>query len=166
MTRTSPESLAAEQIAALGGQLAGIFHGNPDSIHQARVAARRLREILPLIDATDAATAVTAEMKTAGRCLGMWRPPRLLKDLRKFQSVLGELHDAETLLGSLDEFVIGAEISPRDVELVRQVLEGEIVGMQAQYVAARERILAVCDACERFAGAPPVQRRALIQPAC
>ena len=279
MSHTSPISLAREQIRVLEGHLAGVYDGNSDSIHDARVATRRLREILPLIDA-DLNPAVAAEVKQMGQCLGLvrdfdvetalllrmeqrlpatsavaaiararlqrsrskqlrksiktvekldfaalvrtmsavqpswrqrmvltapwtmrlrahtaervlgvraavthatgayfprrahstrialkklryvveiaaasgtWRPARLLKDLRKFQATLGELHDAETLLNTVQTLVTDADVAPRELELVRQVLETEIAEQHARYVAKRDVVLAVCDACERFA---------------
>ncbi len=274
---TSPTSLANEQIHTLQGYLGGIFNGEPDSIHDARVATRRLREILSVID--DVSPAVDVEVKRMGRFLGrvrdldvetdlllkierrvpaagavtgvarahilrlrsrqlrkaikmlegvdlvriargivprhpwrqrlapasplihtlrahtaarvqdvrtavthatgvyfprrshvtrialkklryaveiaaasgIWHAPQLLKDLRKFQEVLGQVHDAETLLRSLDSLVADADISPRDVDRVRRVLEGDIADLHAQYLAGRASVLAACDACERFA---------------
>lgn len=280
MSHTSPISLAREQIHVLEGHLTGVYNGNPDSIHDARVATRRLREILPLVDA-DMNPALEAHVKRMGRCLGLvrdfdvetalllrmeerlpataavasiaraklqrsrvkqlrksiktldtldfaglvkamsamqpswrermaltsspwttrlrahtaeralgvrtavthatgvycprrahgtrialkklryvvevaaasgtWRPVRLLKDLRKFQATLGELHDAETLLCTVQNLVSDTDVSARDLELVRQLLEKEIVDQHARHIAKRDAVLAVCDACERFA---------------
>ncbi len=280
MAHTSPILLAREQIHVLEGHLTGVYNGNPDSIHDARVATRRLRELFPLIDA-DFDPAVEAEAKQVGRCLGRvrdldvqtalllrmeqrlpttaavaaiararlqrfrsqqlrtsiktlekidfaslvkpmsamqpswrermaltppwttrlrahtaervqgvraavthetgayfprrvhgtrialkklryvvevaaasgtWRPLRLLSDLRKLQATLGELHDAETLLCTVQELVTAADASEREIEVVRQVLEAEIAEQHARYIAKRDVVLAVCDACERFAG--------------
>ena len=280
MSHTSPISLAREQFHVLEGHLTGVYTGNPDSIHDARVATRRLREILPLVDA-DMNPTLQAEFKRMGRCLGRvrdfdveralllrmeerlpataavasiararlqrsrskqlrksiktiekldfaglmkamsamhptwrermsltapwttrlrahtaervlgvraamthatgayfprrahgtrialkklryivevaaasgtWRPLRLLKDLRKFQATLGELHDAETLLCTVQDLVTDTDVSARELELVRQVLEKDIVDQHARYIAKRDAVLAVCDACERFAG--------------
>jgi hypothetical protein len=117
----------------------------PRRAHGTRIALKKLRYVVEIAAAT-----------------GTWRPPRLLKDLRKFQSLLGELHDAETLLGSVDGLVEDTDLSARDVALVRQMLEGEIADLHARYVAARERVLAVCDACERFAGERRSRNRMLI----
>lgn len=279
MTHTSPTSLAREQIRVLEGHLAGIFNGEADSIHDARVATRRLREILAVVDA-DVSPAVEVEVKRVGRLLGRvrdldvetdllialerrlpaagavtgvaraqilrlrsrqlrkaikvlegldlvrldrgivprhpwrqrlapssawmltlrahtagrvrdvrtaithatgvyfprrshdtrialkklryalalaaasggWRSPQMLKDLREVQDVLGQIHDAETLLQSLDGLVADTDVSPRDVDRVRRALECDIANLHAQYLAGRESVLAACDACERFAG--------------
>ena len=279
-THISPLSLARDQIAVIGVHLPGVCDGNPDSIHEARVATRRLREVLPLIGGVNAETPMNAEVKKAGRVLGrirdldvdtellmrieqrlpaaavvtavartailprrlrrlrtaiktleqldltqlagstpqlppswrerlrfsgswegrlkrrtaeraqrvrdavahatgvyfpnrahgtriaikklrycveiaaatgMWNPPRLLKDMKKIQAVLGELHDAEMLSVSLDRYAGDADVSQRDISLVRQVLAADIAARHGEYVAARERLLAVCGACERFA---------------
>ena len=278
-THISPLSLARDQIAVIGVHLTGVCDGNPDSIHEARVATRRLREVLPLIGSADADTPMNAEVKKAGRVLGrirdldvdtelllrveqrlpaaavvtavaraailprrlrrlrqaiktleqldltqlaastpqlrtswrqrlrlsgweerlrrrttdraqgvrdavahatgvyfphrahgtriaikklrycveiaaatgMWNPPRLLKDMKKIQALLGELHDAEMLSVSLDRYAGDADVSQRDISLVRQVLAADIAARHGEYVASRERLLAVCGACERFA---------------
>ncbi len=279
-THISPLSLARDQIAVIGVHLTGVCDGDPDSIHEARVATRRLREVLPLIGSSNDETPMNAEVKKAGRVLGrirdldvdtelllrveqrmpatavvtavarnailprrlrrlrkaiktlekldltqlaaespqlrpswrermrfsggwegrlkkrtadrsrgvrdavahatgvyfpnrahgtriavkklrycveiaaatgMWNPPRLLKDMKKIQALLGELHDAEMLSVSLDGYAGDADVSQRDLTLVRQVLAADIAALHGQYVASRERLIAVCGACERFA---------------
>jgi hypothetical protein len=42
------------------------------------------------------------------------------------------------------------------------MLEGEIAVLHRKYAAARERLLAVCDACQRFADQSTHHRRLLV----
>ncbi|MGE3842900.1 MAG: CHAD domain-containing protein [Vicinamibacterales bacterium] len=49
MSAFSPEALLARQIEALEAQLSEAVQGSVKGIHQARVASRRLREVLPIV---------------------------------------------------------------------------------------------------------------------
>jgi CHAD domain-containing protein len=48
-TRSTPASLLSGQASALRTQLGGVFDGDTDAVHQARVATRRIREVLALV---------------------------------------------------------------------------------------------------------------------
>jgi CHAD domain-containing protein len=52
--------------------LKGALDGDPDSVHQARIATRRLRAVLPLVDNANVERAAGA-VRTAGRQLGRVR---------------------------------------------------------------------------------------------
>ena len=66
-----PRSLAEHYLEEFQEQLPGVRDGDTESIHRARVATRRLREVLPLlVDETDP---MLATIRTAGRALGRAR---------------------------------------------------------------------------------------------
>jgi CHAD domain-containing protein len=44
----TPDALLDKQVGKLREHLPGVFDGDAEAIHQARVATRRLRELLPL----------------------------------------------------------------------------------------------------------------------
>jgi CHAD domain-containing protein len=65
-------TLASKCAGDFFDQLPGIRDGRPDSVHDARVACRRLRELLPLLDDTRAAEAKPV-LVAAGNQLGRVR---------------------------------------------------------------------------------------------
>lgn len=48
-TRSTPATLLSRHASALRTQLGGVFDGDTDAVHQARVATRRIREVLGLV---------------------------------------------------------------------------------------------------------------------
>ena len=46
----TPLTLFQQQIGTLHTHLPGVLDGRPDSIHEARIATRRVRELLPPTD--------------------------------------------------------------------------------------------------------------------
>lgn len=71
MTISLPRSLAELYVADFRTQLPGVRDGDAECIHQARVATRRLREVLPLLIPED--DPMLAIVRTAGRTLGRVR---------------------------------------------------------------------------------------------
>ena len=66
----TPRALIAAQRRKLSSHLEGLQEGNPDSVHDARVVSRRLRELLPLcFDAEQ----VCEGIRSLGRALGQVR---------------------------------------------------------------------------------------------
>jgi len=73
---TTPFTLFQEQIAVLRAQLPGMLDARPDSIHDARIATRRVREVLPLThewQRSHAADDQFIRFKRMGRSLGRVR---------------------------------------------------------------------------------------------
>lgn len=72
----TPLALFQEQIGILRAQTPGVRDGRPDSIHDARIATRRIREVLPLThewQRRDAADDVFVRFQRMGRSLGRVR---------------------------------------------------------------------------------------------
>jgi hypothetical protein len=80
----------------------------------------------------------------------VWRPKRVLKELRQLQQSLGEAHDAQVLLDSLDE-LLPNETAGVSKPLLKQALEVEIERHHAAYSRRRERIFRIAAACARAA---------------
>ena len=74
-----PRSLAARYLAEFQEELPGVRDGDTESIHRARVATRRLREILPLL--IDKADPLLATIRRAGRALGRVRDVDVMAEL-------------------------------------------------------------------------------------
>ena len=75
--------LLAEHGTKLLRQVAGVRDGDPDSIHDARVATRRIREILSILgsDHDQAHQAFHEQMRLLGRALGNARDQDVIADL-------------------------------------------------------------------------------------
>jgi len=86
----SPRTLTACQIEVLLSHLPGVRDGDVDAVHDARVATRRLRELLPLTAVeSGVSTRQTAELvRDTGRALGS------LRDLDVLMALCRELADA------------------------------------------------------------------------
>jgi CHAD domain-containing protein len=106
---------------------AGVYF--PKRVHAARIALKKLRYAME-----------TA--KDTGRD-DLEEP---LRDLKKSQDVLGDLHDRHTLIVELPsaEPVDGTQPNPF-VTLVKQALEAETDKLHGRYLDRRERLLEICD---------------------
>jgi CHAD domain-containing protein len=127
-----------ERIAARARTLAtavergsGVYF--PNRMHATRIAAKKLRYSVELAERT-----------------GLWRPPRLLRDLRRIQATLGELHDAQVLLDGLAELVPRDAVGKADLASIESVLRADIDRYHQEYLAKRDRARRICEACVRF----------------
>ena len=128
------------RIAARARELRdAVDHGSgvyfPNRIHATRIAAKKLRYSVELAEQT-----------------GLWRPPRLLRDLRRIQATLGDLHDAQVLLDRLAALAPGATVDKRDRAILASALRADIDRYHQEYLTKRDRVRAICEACLRFAG--------------
>jgi CHAD domain-containing protein len=123
----------AQAVSAAIERSAGLYF--PNRLHAVRVAVKRLRY----------------GVEVAG-AIALWRPPRLLQDLRAIQTRLGALHDEQVLLDALDE--LAADAPSHDTAALKAVVKDDLVRAYEQYLARVERLQAICAACERFASRP------------
>ena len=139
--RTLREQIGARarDVAAALDHAAGVYF--PRRLHSLRVAVKKLRY------------SVEAAEMTA-----LWRPPRLLRDLRRVQAQLGELHDLQVLLEQLDG--LAAPRSRKGGAMLKALVAGDLAREYEEYLTRTPRLRAICAACERFAGRPaPAERR-------
>lgn len=124
-------SLRAHKLRTSVINATGLYF--PNRVHAVRIATKQLRYIVEI--AADTAT---------------WTPPHLLNDLKKIQTTLGALHDAEVLRGRVDALV--EDVVPKaETSLLVGTLCDDITRLHADYLRRRERLLAIADACTRFA---------------
>ena len=73
--RTSLHDLLNNQVETIEHHLGGVRDGTPASVHDARVATRRIREVLAVLEApsNDEVTALRGLVRRAGRALGRVR---------------------------------------------------------------------------------------------
>ena len=139
--RTLREQIGARanDVAAALDHAAGVYF--PKRLHSLRVAVKKLRYSVEAAETT-----------------ALWRPPRLLRDLRRVQAQLGELHDLQVLLDKLDGFA--APRSRKGGALLKAIVAGDLAREYEDYLTRTDRLRAICAACGRFAGRPaPAERR-------
>ena len=113
----------------------------PNRAHDARIAVKKLRYAVEV--AFDA---------------GVWPAERLLKDLRRIQGSLGDVHDAQVLIDSLGD-LLGSDASSTEAATLKALFEDDIARAHAEYARRRERVFAIAEACGRAAARERASRR-------
>src|SRR5205814_4326532 len=74
-----------------------------------------------------------------------------IRDLRKSQDVLGDLHDRQVLIDQLPSAVApeNPDVDADHIRLVIHLLEAECRELHARYVSRRARLLEVCETTKR-----------------
>jgi CHAD domain-containing protein len=124
LAASRPMTLLREQVRTLESHLAAVRDGDAEGVHQARVATRRIRELLPL----------TADWRRGGDA------DALADEFRAVGRSLGAVRDADVqtaLLRSLETRVPGA--APTLV-LLRQRLEHQRLTLMRALIKDFERI--------------------------
>jgi hypothetical protein len=117
----------------------------PNRTHEARIAIKKLRY----------AVEVAADT-------GIWRPERILKDLRKLQGILGNIHDLQVLGDSAAQSLPGDGTAPVARSAISDFVDGEIIRHHSEYSNRRRWVGPMAAACARAAShrrwriAPPV----------
>jgi CHAD domain-containing protein len=97
---TTPSTLYRDQVRILRAQLPGLFDGAKEAVHEARVATRRIRELLPLVGAPGHdVEQLQRAYKRVGRALGEVRDQDILID--SVASLERRVPQAGTLLVTL-----------------------------------------------------------------
>lgn len=117
----------------------------PNRVHKARIAIKKLRYAVEIAAATD-----------------LWRPDRILKDLRKLQGILGDIHDLQVLGDFAAQPMPADGATPTDWSAINEFVDSEIVRHYTEYSRRRQWIAPLAAACARAAShrrwriAPPV----------
>lgn len=127
--RSDLHSTLHDRAAATGEAIAhatGVYF--PKRVHRARIAIKKMRYAMEIAHETGSADRSAA-----------------IRELKKAQDVLGDLHDRQELIDNLaescpvDKPEIGGQVS-----LLRQVIEAENHGLHARYLGRRAAILDIC----------------------
>jgi CHAD domain-containing protein len=110
----------------------------PARLHGARIAIKKLRYTMEIVDNSGAADRRSA-----------------IQELKKAQDVLGDIHDRQELMDHLLSAVAQGE-PDGEIALLRQVIDAEIHQLHSRYLARREGLLAICQ--------PTAARRAILIP--
>ncbi len=103
---TASETLILQRLRALRRTLPGARQGDVGSIHQARVATRRLREALPLVVDTK-------------------RARKLGRRVRELTRALGPVRELDVVLHTLDALAAGGDVPAAAVACLRTVVVDE-----------------------------------------
>jgi CHAD domain-containing protein len=123
----------AEDVRAAMKHATGVYF--PNRSHSARIAIKKLRYALEVAEAA-----------------GMWRSAPAARVLRKAQNALGRAHDCQVLIVRLrDLSSSGAAVSQLATDVAIPFLEAEIARLYNRYLALREKLTSICDACDGFA---------------
>jgi CHAD domain-containing protein len=117
----------------------------PHRVHKARIAIKKLRYAGEL-----------------GELTGVGTLDGALRDLRKAQDVLGDVHDRQVLLDELTDATADADGNGQadHRRLVIHVLEAECRELHRKYVVRRDRLLEICDGVRRSYVGPALGPRA------
>jgi CHAD domain-containing protein len=137
-------TLVTRRHDALRAQAGDAHDGKVDAVHQARVASRRLREVVPVL----------------GRGLDDVRLKPLRRDLRDLTRALGPVRELDVALAMVDELPIDGPDAERLLEAWREHLErGRLTASQALRKALGPRPRRELDcALESFSAARTVSR--------
>jgi CHAD domain-containing protein len=138
-TRRWVEPLRDRIAAHAEGLRNAIDHGTgvyfPNRAHRVRVQVKKLRYSIEVAHET-----------------GLWQAAVLLRDLKRIQDVLGDLHDLQVALDRVDELVAEPERA-QELAALKAGLRADIVDRHRLYLNRRERLGAIVAASERFARA-------------
>jgi CHAD domain-containing protein len=95
-----------QRLMALSRSLPGARKGDPERLHQARVATRRLREALPVV--------------TTGA-----RGRKLARDVRRLTRAFGPVRELDVVLQILDELAAEGRVPAGAIRKLRQVIGHE-----------------------------------------
>ncbi len=93
--RPTLDTLLTTRLSALTATLPAALAGDAGAVHQARVASRRLREVLPALEAA-----------------GVRAAARVVVKVRRVTRALGAARDCDVALGHLTELVTRHPVSP------------------------------------------------------
>ena len=112
--------LISQRLTSLIDAMPAAQAGDMRSVHQARVATRRLREALPVISAS-----------VSTRSLG-----RVRRQVRKMTRVLGPVRELDVALAHLDELAATNTISRSALARVRQMVADERLARRREMLEA------------------------------
>jgi CHAD domain-containing protein len=119
----------AEQVQRFTRALARARRGEPTGVHQARVASRRIREILPLVETWELAGEDESH-----------RHRRRLKDVRRVAAALGAVRELDVTMDLLSAASIRHTWEPAIVAEVHQSLEADRVSRLDDLVDAVRKV--------------------------
>ena len=105
----------------------------PNRAHRVRVAIKKFRYALEVASET-----------------GLWRAETALKDLRRLQNMLGDVHDLQMLANTIVELTpVPGDGVPERRSVLTAILEHDLAQRYAEYARRRDRVVRIAEACAR-----------------
>jgi CHAD domain-containing protein len=123
----TPHRLFSTQVHELRAALPGVLDGNERSIHDARIGTRRIREILPLLEASKRRKPLE-DLQERFKRLGRW---------------LGRVRDADVTVALLSSLETRVPHAAPSLVVVRQQRERERLELVRKLIKRLERLDAV-----------------------
>lgn len=136
MAQTSPsELLMRQRVSALTRTLPAAQQGDAESLHQARVATRRLREALPLLASGAAKRKLERRVRKLTRALGP------VRELDVALQLLEEMSGAEMSRAALARLrtAVREERDTRWREMLRRIERSKVETLQKHAIAAARK---------------------------
>ncbi len=116
----------------------------PERAHAARIAIKKLRYALEIAHETGG-----GDLNAA------------IRELKKTQDLLGELHDRQELIDNLTQMISQEQSdAASQMALVKQVIDAECHDLHGRYLARRKEVQEICRG--RWSNGHPVRTRALL----
>jgi len=123
----------AEQAREAGARAVGVYM--PNRSHRARIRIKKLRYAVEIAADTQ-----------------IWLPPRVLKELRRAQSTLGNLHDLQVLVERLERLPTADAARVREVEWLVDLLRADVETGHRAFVQRAPKLQAAVAECEHWSG--------------
>ena len=120
----------AERLNGALDRASGVYF--PKRLHKVRVALKKLR--------------YSVEVAAA---LGMRMPPRLLRDLKRAQAILGDIHDLQVTVDRIPHLAVSSD-GPGAAQALVDGLKADIDRRFSDYLRQRDRLRDITGACRRF----------------
>jgi len=125
VTTSTPATLLEFQTSALRTQLGGIFDGDADAVHDARVATRRIRELLRLLRFSPAASRGDEDLADAFASIGR---------------ALGRVRNVDVRIALIKELATHSPQAAPSLLLVRQHFEIDRLERMRRLIKTLERL--------------------------
>jgi CHAD domain-containing protein len=124
-TRSTPATLLSRQASALRTQLGGVFDGDIEAVHQARVATRRIREVLAIVPLPSDRGGQEEDL--AAGCASIGR-------------ALGRVRDTDVQIGLIKELEAHTPQAAPSLVLVRQDYDADRLKKMRRLIKTLERL--------------------------
>ena len=121
----------AERAREAGERAGGVYM--PNRSHRARIRIKKLRYAVEIAADTQ-----------------LWSGPRVLKELRRAQSTLGDLHDLQVLIERLERLPTADAARTREVEWLIDLLRADVETRHRTFVERLPKLQEAVAACERW----------------
>ena len=129
----------ADRLERKVDRASGVYF--PNRLHRVRISLKKLRYLVEIAEQTHA-----------------WQPAHLVRDAKRLQDALGAMHDMHVLLDYIDR--LSADEWRSAAATLKSLLSAEIAERHRDYLAHRDRLVAMAAASRRFArGEQPHQWR-------